>query len=40
MSNSWFKREEKRKMIFRIGENETLIDFVLIKKNTDGFCKM
>ena len=25
-------REEKRKVTFRIGENETEIDFVLIKK--------
>ena len=32
MSNTWFKREEKMKVTFRIGENETEIDFVLIKK--------
>ena len=32
VSNIWFKGEEKRKVIFRIGENETQIDFVLIKK--------
>ena len=32
MSNTWFKREEKRKVTFKIGENETEIDFVLIKK--------
>ena len=32
MSNTWFKREEKRKVTFRIGENETEIDLVLIKK--------
>ena len=31
VSNTWFKREEKRKVTFRIGENETKIDFVLIK---------
>ena len=31
MSNTWFKRKEKRKVIFRMGENETEIDFVLIK---------
>ena len=30
--NTWFKREEKRKVTFRMGENETEIDFVLIKK--------
>ena len=32
VSNTWFKREEKRKMTFRMGENETEIDFVLIKE--------
>ena len=32
MSNTWFRREEKRKMAFRMGENETEIDFVLMKK--------
>ena len=32
MSNTWFKRDEKRKVIFRMGQNETEIDFVLIKK--------
>ena len=30
--NAWLKREEKRKVTFRMGENETEIDFVLIKK--------
>ena len=32
VSNAWFTREVKRKVIFRMGENETEIDFVLIKK--------
>ena len=32
MSNTWFKREGKRKVTFIMGENETKIDFVLIKK--------
>ena len=32
VSNTWFKREENGKVIFRMGENETGIDFVLIKK--------
>ena len=32
VSNTWRKREEKRKVTFRIGENETKIDFVLTKK--------
>ena len=32
MSNIWFKREEKRKVTFRMGENEIEIDFVSIKK--------
>ena len=28
MSNTWFKREDKRKVTFRMGENETEIDWV------------
>ena len=32
VSNTWFKREERRKVKFRIGENKPEIDFVLIKK--------
>ena len=32
VSDTWFKREEKRKVTFRNGENETEIDFVLITK--------
>ena len=32
MSHPWFRREEKRKVIFRMGDIETEIDFVLIKK--------
>ena len=32
MSNTCLKRDEKRKVTFRMGENETEIDFVLIKK--------
>ena len=30
VSNTWYKREEKRKVTFRIGENETEIDFCLL----------
>ena len=30
MSNIWFKIDEKRKVTFRMGENEAEIDFVLI----------
>ena len=33
VSNTWFKREEKRKVTFRILENETEIDLVLIKND-------
>ena len=40
MSNTWFKREEKRKVTFRMGENETEIDFVLMKKKTNGFYEV
>ena len=32
MSNTWHKRKENRKVTFRMGENETEIDFVLVKK--------
>ena len=32
MSNTWLKREEKRKATFRMGKNETEIDFMLTKK--------
>ena len=32
VSNTWFKIEEKRKVTFRMGENETEIDFVLTKE--------
>ena len=35
MSHTWLKREEEWKVTLRIGENETGIDFVLIKNNTD-----
>ena len=37
VSNTWFKREEKRKVTFRMGENVTEIDFVLIKKEHRRF---
>ena len=32
VSNAWFSREDKRKVTFKIGEDETEIDFVLIEK--------
>ena len=32
VSNTWFNREEKRKVTFKMDENETEIDFVLITK--------
>ena len=32
VSNTWFKREEMRKVTLRMGENETDIGIVLIKK--------
>ena len=37
MSNTCSKREEKRKVTFRIGKNETEIDLVLIKKTHRRF---
>ena len=39
VSNTWFKREEKMKVTFRMGENETEIDFVLIKKEHQRFVQ-
>ena len=32
VSNTWFRREEWRKVTFRMGDNETEIVFVLIGK--------
>ena len=39
VSNTWFKREEKMKATFRMGENVTEIDFLLIKKEHRQFIK-
>ena len=39
VSNTWFKREEMRKVTFRIDENETKIDFVLTKKEHRQFIQ-
>ena len=39
MSNTCFRREEKRKVAFRLGENETKVDFVLIKKQNRWFIQ-
>ena len=33
MSSTSFKREEKRKVIFRMGESETEMYFVLMKEH-------
>ena len=38
-SNTWFKREEKRKVTFRTGENETELDFLLIKNEHQRFIQ-
>ena len=37
MSNTWFKREGMKQVIFRLGENETEVEFVLIKKEHGCF---
>ena len=37
VSNTWFKREEKRKVTFGMGEHETEIDIVLLKKEHRWF---
>ena len=40
MSTTWHKREGMRQVIYRLGENETEVDFVLNKKRTpDVFIK-
>ena len=39
MSDTWFKREENRKLRLRMRENETKIDFVLIKKEHQWFMQ-
>ena len=39
VSNTWFKREEKSKVTVRMGENETEIDFVLMKKKHRWFIQ-
>ena len=38
MSNSWFKREEKR-LTFRMGENETEIDCVAKERTQTAYTK-
>ena len=38
VSNTLFKREEKRKVTFRIGENETKMDFVQNKEGILTAC--
>ena len=37
--NTWFKREENWKVTFRIGENETEIDFALMTKEHQRFIQ-
>ena len=39
MSDAWFKREDRRKVTFGMGENETEIDFVLIRKEHRRFLR-
>ena len=39
VSYTWLKREEKRMVPFRMGENETQIDFALIKKEHRQFMQ-
>ena len=39
MSNTWLRRKEKRKVTFRMAENETEIDFVLINKEHRRFIQ-
>ena len=39
MSNTWYETEEKRKATFRMVENETEIDIVMIKKEHQRFIQ-
>ena len=39
VSNTWSKREEKRKVTFTMGENETESNFVLIMKEHRHFIQ-
>ena len=39
ISNTWFQREEKRKATFRMGENKTENDLVLIKREHPHFLQ-
>ena len=39
VSNTWLKREEKRKVTFGMRENEAEIDFVLIRKDHRRFIR-
>ena len=39
LSNTWSKREEKRKVSFGMGENETEINVVSIKKQHRRFTQ-
>ena len=39
VSNTWFQREKKRRVTFRMGENEKEIVFVLIKKEHRRFIR-
>ena len=42
VTNTWFNREEKRKVTFRMGENGIEIDFLqlIFFLNIDGLYKM
>ena len=39
VSNTWFKRDERKKVTFRMGENKTYIDFVLIRREHRRFLQ-
>ena len=39
VSNTWSKREEKRRVTFRMSENEPEIDFVVIRKEHRRFIR-
>ena len=39
VANTWFEKKEQRKIKYRIGGNETEIDFVLVGKNNRKYLK-
>ena len=39
MANTWFKKNDKRKVTFKSGNNESEIDFILVSKENRKYLK-